>query len=42
MSFLELAKARYSVRAFRPDMIEEEKLQTVIEAGRVAPSACNK
>lgn len=42
MSFLELAKERYSVRAFRTDMIEEEKLQAVIEAGRVAPSACNK
>ncbi|MBQ9132586.1 MAG: nitroreductase family protein [Clostridia bacterium] len=42
MSFLELAKERYSVRAFRQDMIEEEKLQAVIEAGRVAPSACNK
>ena len=42
MSFLDLAKARYSVRSFRTDMIEEEKLQAILEAGRVAPTACNK
>ncbi len=42
MNFLELAKARYSVRSFKKDPIEEEKLLTILEAGRVAPSACNK
>ena len=41
MTFLELAKARYSVRAFKSTPIEEEKLQRIIEAGRVAPTACN-
>ena len=42
MNFLELAKARFSVRSFKKDPIEEEKLLTILEAGRVAPSACNK
>ncbi|MBQ7336591.1 MAG: nitroreductase family protein [Clostridia bacterium] len=41
MTFLELAKARYSVRAFKKDGIEDEKLNAIIEAGRVAPTACN-
>ena len=41
MKFLELARARYSVRAYKPDMIEEEKLNAILEAGRVAPTACN-
>lgn len=41
MEFLELAKARYSVRSFKPQAIEEEKLQLILEAGRVAPTACN-
>ena len=41
MTFLELAKARYSVRAFREQPIEEEKLNLILEAGRVAPTACN-
>lgn len=42
MDFLALARSRCSVRAFRPDPVEEEKLQAVLEAGRLAPSACNK
>lgn len=43
MSFLDLAKERFSVRAFRKDAtIEQEKLAAILEAGRVAPTACNK
>lgn len=42
MDFLDLAKARFSVRAFKKDPIEEEKLAAILEAGRVAPTACNK
>lgn len=42
MEFLELAKARYSVRSFKNIDIEKEKLDKIIEAGRVAPTACNK
>ena len=41
MTFLELAKARYSVRKFKSDMIEDAKLEAILEAGRVAPTACN-
>ncbi len=42
MNFLDLAKERFSVRSFKPQMIEEEKLIAILEAGRVAPTACNK
>ena len=41
MTFLELAKARYSVRSFKSDAIEDAKLEAILEAGRVAPTACN-
>ena len=41
MNFSELAKARYSVRSFKKDEIEKEKLDQIIEEGRVAPTACN-
>ena len=41
MSFYDLAKSRYSVRKFKSDTVEEEKLNKIIEAGRVAPTACN-
>ena len=41
MDFLELAKKRYSVRAYKPVPVEDEKLQEVLEAARLAPTACN-
>ena len=41
MNFYELAKSRYSVRKFKADNIEDEKLKLILEAGRVAPTACN-
>jgi nitroreductase len=41
VSFLELAKKRCSVRRFLPKEVEDEKLMQVLEAARVAPSACN-
>lgn len=41
MDFLELAKKRYSVRAYKPDPVEDDKLQNVLEAARLAPTACN-
>ena len=40
--FLELAEKRRSVRAYKPDPVPEDLLQQVLEAGRLAPSACNK
>ena len=41
-AFLDLAEKRRSVRAYKPDEVPEDLLQTVLEAGRLAPSACNK
>ena len=41
MTFQELAKMRYSVRSFQDTPIEEEELNLILEAGRVAPTACN-
>lgn len=42
MDFLEIANGRQSCRSYDPDRyVEEEKLASVLEAGRLAPSACN-
>lgn len=41
MEFIELAKKRFSVRKFAAAPIEKEKLDLIIEAGRVAPTAKN-
>ncbi|WP_371379730.1 nitroreductase family protein [Sporomusa aerivorans] len=41
MSVLRLVKQRYSVRKYEERPVEEEKLQKLLEAGRVAPSAKN-
>ena len=41
MEFLELVKKRYSVRAYKSISIEDDKLQQVLEAARLAPTACN-
>lgn len=41
-SFLELAQLRQSDRSFDTDkVIEQVKLDKILEAGRLAPSACN-
>ena len=40
-SFFELASERYSVRAYSSQPIEPEKLALILEAGRIAPTACN-
>ncbi len=42
MGFSELIEKRYSVRAYKPDPVEEEKLQQVLEAARIAPTAANR
>lgn len=41
MNFMELATTRYSVRAFDNRAIEADKLQKILEAGRIAPTAKN-
>ena len=42
MYFLKLAKSRCTTRGFEDKSIEKEKLNIILEAGRVAPTACNK
>lgn len=42
MDFLQLAKERHSVRKYTQTPVEEAKLQRILEAGRVAPTAANK
>jgi len=42
MEFSELITKRYSVRAYKPDPVEDEKLHQVLEAARLAPTAANR
>lgn len=42
MSFSELIQERYSVRGYKPDPVEEDKLLQVLEAARAAPTAANR
>ncbi len=42
MDFFDLISKRYSVRAYKPDPVEDENLGKVLEAARLAPTACNK
>lgn len=42
MNFMEIAQNRQSCRSYDPaKMVEREKLDAVLEATRLAPSACN-
>lgn len=42
MPFAELSRARYSCRSYEDRPVEADKLAAILEAGRIAPSACNK
>ena len=42
MEFLELTKKRYSVRAYKSAPVEYDKLEEVLEAARMAPTAANR
>ena len=42
MDFLELARARNSIRGYLPDPVDDTLLSKVLEAGRLAPSAANR
>jgi nitroreductase len=42
MDVLEAIRTRRSIRKFRPKPIPDEKLKTILEAGRLAPSAGNR
>jgi len=41
MDFMELAKNRFAVRKFSDKPLEKEKLDLILEAGRLAPTAKN-
>jgi nitroreductase len=41
MDFLDLVKSRYSVRAYKNQPVEKEKLDKILEAARFAPLAVN-
>ena len=42
MNFMEIAQARQSCRAYdETRAVEAEKLEAILEAARIAPSACN-
>jgi len=41
-SFLHLVRKRRSVRSYRADPVEKEKIEYILEAARLAPSACNR
>ena len=42
MEFRELISKRYSVRAYKSDQVEDDKLEKVLEAARLAPTAANR
>ena len=42
MDFRDLIEQRFSVRSYRPDPVEDEKLVRVLNAARLAPSAANR
>jgi len=42
MTFLELARTRCSIRGYKPDPVEPDKLEQVLEAARLAPTAGNR
>ena len=42
MGFIEMAHERYSVRKFDPKPLESEKLDAILEVGRVSPTASNR
>ena len=42
MAFIDLARSRYSERRFAQTPIEPEKIDLILEAGRVAPTARNR
>jgi nitroreductase len=41
MKFIELVQKRVSIRSYKPEPVSDELLNEILEAGRLAPSACN-
>jgi len=42
MDFIDLINKRYSVRAYKTDIVEDEKISIVLNAARLAPTASNR
>ncbi|RLI44096.1 nitroreductase, partial [Candidatus Bathyarchaeota archaeon] len=42
MNVFDAIKKRRSIRKYKKTVVEQEKLNTVLEAARLAPSAVNK
>jgi len=42
VEYFELIRQRHSVRSYRSDAVEPEKLQKILEAARLAPTAANR
>lgn len=42
MDFYEVIRKRRSIRAYKSDPVEEDKLQRILNAARLAPSAANR
>ncbi|MBM3317311.1 MAG: nitroreductase family protein [Candidatus Eisenbacteria bacterium] len=42
MELQEVLRSRYSVRAYKPDEVERDKLLEILEAARLAPTAANR
>ena len=42
MEFGEVIRARYSVRAYKPEAVDDNVLREVLEAAQTAPTAANK
>jgi nitroreductase len=42
MEFADLISYRRSIRAYTPDPVQDDKLARILEAARLAPTACNR
>jgi nitroreductase len=42
MDFKDLMQARHSVRSYKKELLSDESLNEILEAGRMAPTAVNK
>ena len=42
MEFTELIQKRYSVRAYKSDPVQKDKLDHILQAARMAPTAANR
>ena len=42
MDYFEVVQVRHSVRSYKPDPVEPEKLQRILECARLAPTAANR